>query len=229
MKKPFLLALIFILATAGIVFYLNMRFPNVLSLRDNKIHLVSSIALLSYFVVVLASRRWALSQALQYMVTWIGIAVVILVGYAYRGEIKEAYDRVTALLIPYRGVQNADGSVEFPQSEGGHYKVEGIINGTSVRFLVDTGASRVVLTQKDARRLGYDPAHLSFNQPTNTANGQVFSAPIRLPSLKIGPITLYDVPGAISGGELNVSLLGMSFLNQLKSWSVEQEKLILRN
>jgi aspartyl protease family protein len=96
-----------------------------------------------------------------------------------------------------------------------------------VRFLLDSGASSVVLTRQDARRVGISVNELDFTQPTQTANGVVFSAPVVIPRIDVGSIRVDDVKGAVSRGGLTHSLLGMSFLSRLKSWRVEGSQLIL--
>src|SRR5436190_2189118 len=84
-----------------------------------------------------------------------------------------------------------------------------------MRFLVDTGASDVVFTRDDARRLGIDPAQLDFSEKVMTANGVVSAAPVKLATLTIGPITVHDLDALISDGEQDVSLLGMRFIQTL--------------
>jgi len=77
-------------------------------------------------------------------------------------------------------------------------------------MLVDTGASLVTLTPADARAAGINPAGLVFSTHANTANGAVRMAPVTLREVRIGQLSIYDVPASVLEN-LNVSLLGMSF------------------
>ncbi len=89
------------------------------------------------------------------------------------------------------------------------------MNGRSVRFLVDTGATYVTLPAADARRLGLD-LQKARRGVSSTANGNVAVYLVSLDSLKVGDITLYNVPAVVNGGAgLDVALLGMSFLNRM--------------
>ena len=111
---------------------------------------------------------------------------------------------------------------------GGHYVVEAAVNGAPVTFLVDTGASDIVLTMADAERLGFQPATLRFTQRFATANGEVRGAPVVLREIRVGQFSLFDVPASVNEAPLRVSLLGMSFLRQLDGYGVENGRLVLR-
>ena len=111
---------------------------------------------------------------------------------------------------------------------GGHYVIEAVVNGAPVTFLVDTGASDIVLTMADAERLGLQPSTLRFTQRFATANGETRAAPVVLREMRIGQFSLFDVPASVNEAPLQVSLLGMSFLRQLNGYGVENGRLILR-
>jgi len=98
----------------------------------------------------------------------------------------------------------------------GHFTTVGVVNGISLRFLVDTGASSVVLSSADARRAGVN--YLAGTRGlTQTANGVVPIYAVKLDSLRIGDITLNNVDAAvIEGSGLPIALLGMSFLNRME-------------
>ena len=113
-------------------------------------------------------------------------------------------------------------------SAGGHYVIEAVVNGAPVTFLVDTGASDIVLTMADAERLGLQPATLRFTQRFATANGEVRGAPVVLREIRVGQFSLFDVPASVNEAPLRVSLLGMSFLRQLDGYGVENGRLVLR-
>ncbi len=109
----------------------------------------------------------------------------------------------------------------------GHFVLEAVVNGVPVSFLIDTGASEIVLTLADARRLGFDPRRLEFNERFETANGEVEGATVRLRELRVGQFSLYDLDASINAAPLPISLLGMSFLARLHAYRVEDGRLVL--
>jgi len=111
--------------------------------------------------------------------------------------------------------------------QNSHFFVFGKVNGTSVKFLIDTGASDVVLSPDDARRLGINLDGLQFAHVTETANGLGSSASYTLRSLSIGPITLSNVGVLINKSEMRESLLGMTFLRDLASVEIRGRQMFL--
>jgi aspartyl protease family protein len=97
--------------------------------------------------------------------------IVAVIGYAYRFELQGVVQHAVGALLPYRGEQIGKGSVNFAAWPAGQFRIEATVNGTPVLFLVETGASEVVLTPRDAERLGYDPRDFDFSNSYTTANG----------------------------------------------------------
>jgi clan AA aspartic protease (TIGR02281 family) len=110
----------------------------------------------------------------------------------------------------------------------GHFLLKAVVNGVPINFMVDTGASHVVLTIPDARRIGFTANDLEFTQEFESANGTVRAAPVKLRELRIGQFSLYGLEASVNGGPLPISLLGMSFLQRLSSYEVADGRLILR-
>lgn len=110
----------------------------------------------------------------------------------------------------------------------GQFMVDAVVDGIEIRFLVDTGATRVVLTAEDAERLGYRLDGLDYSERYQTANGEILGAPVVLPELRIGDLEIEDVRSSVIRAPLSTSLLGMTFLNRLESFEVRDEGLILR-
>ena len=95
-------------------------------------------------------------------------------------------------------------------------------------MLVDTGASSVVLTGKDAHVIGINPASTDFDVKMATANGVVLVAPVLLKEVAIGDIVVRDVRAVVVPEDrLQVSLLGMTFLSKLSRFEVSGDRLIL--
>lgn len=97
----------------------------------------------------------------------------------------------------------------------GHFFTTGTVNGSSVRFLVDTGATMISLGASDARRLGLDTkgAQQGYSE---TANGRAAVSKVRLDTVRVGGITLHQVDALIHQTDMPVALLGMSFLNRME-------------
>ncbi len=118
-----------------------------------------------------------------------------------------------------RGAQPAQVTVrgdriDVPAARDGHFYVTAEINGANVLFVVDTGASDIVLTQRDAERAGLNPASLNYFGTAMTANGRVETAPVQLESFALGGVTESGIRAVVNGGELDTSLLGMSYLGR---------------
>lgn len=107
------------------------------------------------------------------------------------------------------------GKVILTADGQGHFFSMGTINGVSVRFLVDTGATMISLGQSDARRIGLD-ASKGLRGVSNTANGQVAVSKVKLDSVRVGDVTLHNVDALIQQNDLPIALLGMSFLNRME-------------
>lgn len=167
------------------------------------------------------------SVALRNAAVWFGIAGILIVGYSFRTEFGFVSDRVMGNLMPAEGIE-ANGEVTFYAADGGHFFVEADIEGTSIIFMVDTGASDIVLSPRDARRIGFDPSQLNYSKLYETANGTGRGAPITLKTLSVGPIFLTDLPASVNRADLDVSLLGMTFLRRLSSYEARPDRLTLR-
>ncbi len=115
------------------------------------------------------------------------------------------------------GAASADGSgkITLTADGRGHFYTTGTINGTSVRFLVDTGATMISLGASDARRLGLDfnRGQKGFSQ---TANGQVVVSKVKLDTVSIAGVTLRQVDALLHQNDMPIALLGMSFLNRME-------------
>jgi clan AA aspartic protease (TIGR02281 family) len=102
--------------------------------------------------------------------------------------------------------------------------VDAAVNGTSVRMAFDTGASAVSLTEADAARIGL--SHLAYTMPFTTANGRSLGAPVMLHEVRIGKFSLDNVKAVVMPN-LDVSLLGQSFLTRLQSYQMKDGVLTL--
>ena len=154
--------------------------------------------------------------------TWALLLIAVTGVYAYRFEASAIVGRITGELLPSEPQVERGGEVVINRRVSGEFAIAGRVNGARVTFLFDTGASAVVLTAEDARRAGVETSRLVFDVPVATANGAAMAAEMRLDQVAVGPIVMRNVPAMVARrGALDESLLGMSFLERLKSYTVE--------
>jgi aspartyl protease family protein len=125
-------------------------------------------------------------------------------------------------------IDSASASELLIRANGaGHFLIDADVERAKIPFLVDTGATMVVLSPEDARRAGLSEDRLNFSREVSTANGNVRVAPVTLRKFKVGQIVLRDVEAVVNSAPMRVSLLGMSFLRRLDGWQVKGDKLYL--
>jgi aspartyl protease family protein len=160
--------------------------------------------------------------------TWALLLIALTGVYAYRFEASEIFGRITGELFPSEPQVGRGGEVIINRRFSGEFAIGGRVNNARVTFLFDTGASAVVLTADDARRAGVEASRLVFDVPVATANGAAMAAETRLDQIAVGPIVMRNVPALVARrGALDESLLGMSFLERLKSYTVERDRLVM--
>jgi aspartyl protease family protein len=118
-------------------------------------------------------------------------------------------------------------SAAIAKSTDGHFWARGTVNGASVRFLVDTGATAVALTPADAERLGLTPADLHYSYRVVTAGGQARAASVKLASITVAGARLNNVDALVIEKGLDTSLLGMSYLGRLARFEATPQSLVL--
>ena len=222
-------AALLLLAFVALLLFLHNRFPGALDSEDAQMRLVHSLLLLALVggSVVLGWRERA-GLALKQALIWIAIAMALVIGYSYSDVFSDMGDRTRAALVPSAPVASEPGTAYLSRNLSGHFHADGLVNGTHVRFMVDTGASDVALSASDARRIGIDLDSLRYTVPYQTANGVIYAARITLDELSIGDIRLSNVSASVSREGLGQSLLGMSFLGRLSSFEIRGERLVLR-
>ncbi len=170
------------------------------------------------------------TRTARHAAIWIGVFMGTVLAYSNRAELSDVYDRVRGKVYPSIALTTAQGEAELRRAWDGHYRAEAEVNGVQMRLMIDTGASMVLLPYERVAELGIDPENLEYSLPVTTANGKSTVAPVRISSIKIGPIAVFDVQAAVAHpGRLKVGLLGMSFLDKIDETSFRGDKLILRN
>jgi aspartyl protease family protein len=211
-----------------LLWQLSRLFPNNNNDGFSDVYLVRNVALLALVSSgLIYVRQFDFGETVRNIALWVVIAAGLLTAYAYKDEIRDAARRVRAELVPSYAVQQDSHTVVIAQSEGGGYEVRGAVNGQTVTFAIDTGASDIVLSPADAQRIGIDPSSLKYDRFYETANGGGQGATLTVASLAIGSIELHDVKVSINRAPMSRSLLGMAFLRRLKSFEFRGRRLYL--
>jgi aspartyl protease family protein len=228
--RRLLLILLTILTVAVLVLALRQNEAALAELAhlDISAHGVQILALVLVGMIALALFRRRFSDVLEAALLWIVVALMLVLGYTYRFELRDVSEQVLAEFIPGRAVSKGR-TVEIARSGSGSFSLAMQVNGARVPMVLDTGASSVVLTQEAAKAAGLPLEVLNYSVNVDTANGRARAAPVTLDRVSIGGITERSVPALIAQpGQLRMSLLGMSFLNRLESWEVRGERLLMR-
>ncbi|HVU19496.1 MAG TPA: TIGR02281 family clan AA aspartic protease [Rhizomicrobium sp.] len=149
----------------------------------------------------------------------LGLSGALLGGAASGEALAVGLARFVPFLAPILLPGSADHVIRINADTRGHYVVNGTADGVPLQFMIDSGATNIVLTKADARRLNV--GGLRFDVTTSTANGPVQNAEIRIGTLTVGSHTATGVPALVNGGELEESLLGMSWLKQFRSIEIK--------
>ncbi|SEM82035.1 aspartyl protease family protein [Pseudorhodobacter antarcticus] len=167
---------------------------------------------------LLVEFRGRMGQLARGVMSWGLIFVGVMAGYGLWQDMGGQYvggQTVTA------------DAVTLPRANDGHYYVTLDIDGTDVDFMIDTGASNVVLTRGDAQRLGIDPAGLAYLGTAQTANGSVRIARVMLENVTLGGFVDDALPAYVNEGEMFGSLLGMDYLRHFRV-EIADGQMILR-
>lgn len=177
---------------------------------------ISRIIYISLILAALAGwliveYRGRMGAALRALLAWGLIFIGVAAGYGLWTDIARQSG----------GAQMVTANrIEVPRAGDGHYYLTLQVNGRPLAFMVDTGASNIVMSRDDARAVGIDPEGLAFIGSANTANGTVRTARVRLDSLQLGEFEDGGMTAFVTEGEMNGSLLGLDYL---RHWRIEIE------
>ena len=166
------------------------------------------------------SGREQIGKSLQMAAVWAFIFLGVVAGYGLWNDVQRQTTGGQML-------QLGEGQIVVRRQRDGHYYLTLALNGENIRFVVDTGATDMVLTREDAARAGLDLDSLNFIGVANTANGQVRTAPVRIDTVRLGDITDTNVFASVNDGEMFGSLLGMRYLEKWGSIQISDGELRL--
>jgi aspartyl protease family protein len=169
---------------------------------------------------MVAANRNQLGRMVQQAAVWGFIFLGVIAAVGLWSDIRDD-------VAPRAAVMDQGARIEIPLGPDGHYHLTLGLNGAPVDFIVDTGASDMVLSRSDARRAGLQPDGLAFTGQAVTANGVVRTARVRIGEVALGEVTERDVPASVTDGEMEGSLLGMTYLRRFARIEIAGNRMIL--
>jgi aspartyl protease family protein len=235
MRRSYLFPILMgVIGAALMLLVLNRKSGLVLGIPSDAFASTVALGAWAAFLAAGMVGSGRIGEMVRHLLVWAVILLALSAIYLYRYDLREAGAELTAGLIPGLPVTRTglNGATEIilHKTQSGHFETNARVNGHRIRFLIDTGSSTVVLTYRDAEAIGLDPAKLSFTQTVSTANGKAKAAFVELDEVSLGPIERQDVRATISApGALDVSLLGMDFLETLTSFQMSRDVLVLQD
>jgi aspartyl protease family protein len=195
---------------------------------DDGPSLIWGIVMIVLLVSSLAARRIAAGQLAKMALAWIAIFAALFVIFSFRFELLAVWERVKADASGTANQSYAGEAIELKRNDDGHYWVRVQINGKDVDFLIDSGATTTAINRKTATETGLSVDSGGFPVFINTANGSVKAQRGLAQTLQMGRLKLVDHKVVVSESFGDVNVLGMNFLDSLKSWKVENNIMTLQ-
>lgn len=169
----------------------------------------------------LLARRLPLGQTLKMIFAWVSIFAVLFAIFSYRYEFSVVWQRIKSDLSGMANQKTVGKTIQIMRGDNGHFSVTALVNGRKVNFMIDSGATITSINSDTAKAANINISANSFPVMIETANGKIMGSRAIASSLDIGGIQLNDHTVFVldNFGETNV--LGMNFLDSLKSWKVE--------
>lgn len=168
----------------------------------------------------IAENRGGIGPFFRRLLVWGFIFLGVIGGYGL-------WEDISRDVAPRQMVLDDGDRIEVPRGPGGHYYLTLEVEDRMVDFVVDTGATDIVLSRADAERLGIDTEALAFTGLAGTANGTVRTARVNLESIRLGGVTDRNVSAVVNEGEMRQSLLGMRYLQLWSRLEITDGRLIL--
>ena len=180
-----------------------------------------SVLVVAILGSVLISRRGAYGKMFRQAGVWLLIFMGFVAIVASWQDIRQSGQTMSFQ-------QSEDSAIIIPKEIDGHFHLTVTINDRPIEFLVDTGASDIVLTRKDAARVGFDPNRLDYWGMANTANGTVRLATIRLETVRLGEFIDKNIRASVNKAPMEKSLLGMRYLSKFRAIEISDDQMILK-
>lgn len=169
---------------------------------------------------VLVAYRGRMGAMLQHIMIWVLVFFGLLIAYGFK-------DTLQSQLYPRQGVAVSENTIALPRARDGHFYADVLVNNQRISFLVDTGASGIVLRREDAEKIGIHTAGLNYFGTAYTANGKVRTAFVKLDTMELAGIRDFDITASVTDGDMDISLLGMAYLDRFERFEITGDQLRL--
>lgn len=169
---------------------------------------------------ILRAYRGRMGTMVQQVLIWILIFLAAVIIYGFKEQLQRQ-------LYPSQGVMISDNTISLTRARDGHFYADLLVNGMSVEFVIDTGASEIVLATQDAEKIGMPLDQLMYLGIAETANGEVRTAQVILDTLEFSGMRTRNVRAFVSEGQMSVSLLGMAYLRRFSRIEIIDDTLLL--
>ena len=169
---------------------------------------------------VLSAYRGRMGTMVQQALIWVLIFLAAVIIFGFKEQLQQQ-------LFPTRAMMISDNTISLSRARDGHFYAEILANGVPVEFVIDTGASDIVLATQDAERVGISLERLMYLGIAETANGEVRTAQATLDTLEFSGMSNRNVRVYASEGEMSVSLLGMAYLRRFERIEIIDDTLLL--
>lgn len=168
----------------------------------------------------LVSQRGNLGATARNAALWVFIFIGMIVVYGVWNDVRDT-------VLQTQQIEEGGERIELARQVDSHFYLTLDVGDVPVEFVVDTGATDVVLSLQDARRVGIDPETLIFSGRAQTANGEVRTARVRLEDVSLSGYDEGTLRASVNEGDLGTSLLGMSYLQRFDRIEISGNRLIL--
>jgi aspartyl protease family protein len=194
---------------------------------DNGPSLIWGIVMILLLVSSLAARRLPLGQTVKMILAWVAIFSGLFVIFSFRPEIKAVWHRVKSDLGGTANQRAVGNTVQITRGDDGHFSVRATVNGIDTDFMIDSGATLTSINSDSAQAANVEIDKNGFPVALDTANGQTLAKRGVVGDLRIGDLSVRDHNVVVSQSFGKINVLGMNFLDTLKSWKVEGDIMTL--
>jgi aspartyl protease family protein len=190
--------------------------------------LIWGIVCVILLISSLAARRLPMAYVGKAALAWVAIFAALFAIFSFRFEFISIWERVKADISGTSGQTVNSEVIELRRQDDGHYWLQAEVNGNPVRFMIDSGATITAINAQTATDTGVDVDSNGYPMILDTANGRVAAKRGYVKKIEIGSHTIVDHKVVVSENFGDTNVLGMNFLDSMKSWKVERNMMVLQ-
>lgn len=190
--------------------------------------LIWGVVCIILLISSLAARRLSLGYVAKAGLAWVAIFAALFAVFSFRFEFISIWERVKSDIAGTAGQNISGEAMELRRQDDGHYWLQVEVNGKPVRFMIDSGATITAINANTAADTGVDVDSSGYPVILSTANGRVQAKRGIVRSLSVGPHTVENHKVVVSENFGETNVLGMNFLDSMKSWKVERNMMVIQ-